>query len=91
MNTEKEMQKPTNLKVGDIQIIDGVKHEIVEIGKCSCGDEIDKELFRVPCEVWTRVMGYFRPMTSFNVGKKGEFGERVYFDEKRLPVAECGC
>ncbi|WP_454166799.1 ribonucleoside triphosphate reductase [Microbacterium lacticum] len=31
------------------------------------------------CEVWTRVMGYFRPIESFNVGKKGEAQERTYF------------
>jgi hypothetical protein len=30
-------------------------------------------------EMWTRVMGYFRPVQSFNLGKKGEFHERVYF------------
>ena len=34
---------------------------------------------RQRCEVWTRVMGYFRPVSSFNTGKKGEFAERVYF------------
>ena len=28
---------------------------------------------RQPCEVWTRVMGYFRPVSEFNVGKKSEF------------------
>ena len=32
-------------------------------------------------EVWTRVMGYFRPVASFNTGKKGEFHERTYFRE----------
>lgn len=32
-------------------------------------------------EMWTRVMGYFRPVQSFNIGKKGEFHERVYFQE----------
>ncbi|OIR40355.1 ribonucleoside triphosphate reductase [Corynebacterium sp. NML130628] len=32
-------------------------------------------------EMWTRVMGYFRPMQSFNTGKKGEFAERHYFAE----------
>ena len=26
---------------------------------------------RQPCEVWTRVMGYHRPVQSFNIGKKG--------------------
>jgi len=36
---------------------------------------------RQRCEVWTRVMGYHRPMASFNVGKKGEFHERQYFVE----------
>ncbi len=35
---------------------------------------------RQRCEVWTRVMGYHRPMSSFNTGKKGEFHERTYFD-----------
>jgi ribonucleoside-triphosphate reductase len=30
-------------------------------------------------EVWTRVMGYFRPVSSFNIGKKGEYAERVTF------------
>lgn len=41
---------------------------------------------RQPCEIWTRVMGYHRPMASFNTGKKGEFHERLYFNEKRLAV-----
>ncbi|SDH21510.1 anaerobic ribonucleoside-triphosphate reductase [Roseospirillum parvum] len=36
---------------------------------------------RTPCEIWTRVMGYHRPVSSFNRGKKGEFAERRYFDE----------
>ncbi len=26
-------------------------------------------------------MGYFRPVESFNIGKKGEFHERQYFSE----------
>ena len=34
------------------------------------------------CEVWTRVMGYFRPVSSFNIGKKGEYAERVTFKEE---------
>jgi anaerobic ribonucleoside-triphosphate reductase len=36
---------------------------------------------RQPCEIWTRVMGYHRPVSSFNTGKKGEFCERTYFTE----------
>lgn len=38
---------------------------------------------RQPCEVWTRVMGYHRPTSSFNIGKQGEFHERCYFTEQR--------
>ena len=36
---------------------------------------------RQRCEVWTRVMGYHRPVASFNVGKKGEHYERRFFRE----------
>ena len=40
----------------------------------------------VECEVWTRVMGYFRPVSSFNTGKKGEYIERVPFSEQLAAV-----
>ena len=36
---------------------------------------------RQRCEVWTRVMGYHRPVASFNVGKQGEHRERRFFVE----------
>ena len=36
---------------------------------------------RQRCEIWTRVMGYHRPASQFNIGKQGEFSERVYFQE----------
>ncbi len=36
---------------------------------------------RQRCEVWTRVMGYHRPVASFNIGKRGEFQERRCFEE----------
>ncbi len=38
----------------------------------TCGDN---------CEVWSRVMGYHRPVSSYNIGKKGEFKERKFFYE----------
>ncbi|SDY13411.1 Anaerobic ribonucleoside-triphosphate reductase [Allochromatium warmingii] len=37
---------------------------------------------RTPCEVWTRVMGYHRPVAAFNVGKQAEHAERCYFSEQ---------
>lgn len=45
-----------------------------------------KDEERTKCEVWTRVMGYHRPVSSFNIGKQGEFAERKYFVETK-----CGC
>jgi hypothetical protein len=36
---------------------------------------------RTPCEVWTRVMGYHRPVASFNKGKQSEYAERTPFVE----------
>lgn len=36
------------------------------------------------CEVWTRVMGYHRPVSSFNIGKQGEHAERTPFREPAL-------
>jgi len=39
---------------------------------------------RQVCEVWTRVMGYYRPVSEFNIGKKGEHAERVYFKENKV-------
>lgn len=38
--------------------------------------------------VWTRVMGYFRPVSSFNIGKKGEHAERTQFKECRVESAD---
>ena len=43
---------------------------------------------RQRCEVWTRVMGYHRPVASFNIGKKGEHRERQFFVE---PGCGAGC
>lgn len=39
------------------------------------------ESLRQPVECWTRVMGYFRPVSQFNKGKQSEFTERVWFTE----------
>ncbi|MCK6649350.1 MAG: anaerobic ribonucleoside-triphosphate reductase [Bacteroidia bacterium] len=36
---------------------------------------------RTKCLVYTRVMGYHRPVESFNIGKKGEHKERIHFVE----------
>ncbi|MGE0108916.1 MAG: ribonucleoside triphosphate reductase [Bdellovibrionales bacterium] len=42
-------------------------------------------------QVWTRVMGYFRPVDSFNIGKKGEHRERKHFTETAINARLSGC
>lgn len=44
---------------------------------------------RQVCEVWTRVMGYHRPVSSFNIGKRAEHEERQHFTEQ-CDLAGCG-
>ncbi|MBP9777595.1 MAG: hypothetical protein KBD25_00270 [Rickettsiaceae bacterium] len=40
-----------------------------------------KDSERQRCEVWTRVMGYHRPVSEFNPGKQSEHNERKHFLE----------
>jgi hypothetical protein len=40
-----------------------------------------KDEERTPCEIWTRVMGYHRPVSAFNPGKQSEYRERKCFLE----------
>lgn len=42
---------------------------------------------RTKCTVYTRVMGYHRPVETFNAGKQGEFEDRQHFTE---PGCSCG-
>jgi anaerobic ribonucleoside-triphosphate reductase len=49
-----------------------------------------KEKDRQRCEIWQRVMGYHRPISGWNVGKKQEFKDRKYFKEPKLEVIQWG-
>lgn len=42
-----------------------------------------KDSERTKCEIWTRVMGYHRPVSEFNKGKKSEFYARKCFTEEK--------
>lgn len=39
-------------------------------------------------QVWTRVMGYHRPVDQFNIGKQGEHNERIMFKENAEEICE---
>ena len=43
-------------------------------------EQLPQEL-RQRCEVWTRVMGYHRPVAAVNPGKQAEHRERRHFTE----------
>lgn len=45
------------------------------------GKKIMSDNQRQRCEVWTRVMGYHRPVSEFNPGKQSEHQERQHFVE----------
>jgi len=60
---------------------DMTQTQLVENTILLCDEE------RQPCEIWTRVMGYHRPVASFNIGKKGEHHERRFFEEHKAPLA----
>jgi len=42
---------------------------------------------KVQCEQYSRVVGYFRPVTEWNPGKRAEFEDRKeYVIKKEAPV-----
>ena len=44
--------------------------------------EKDIEEKRTECEVYSRVVGYMRPVKQWNLGKQQEFSDRKLFDRK---------
>ena len=42
--------------------------------------EQQKTKNRTPCEVYSRIVGYLRPVQNWNKGKKEEFKDREVFD-----------
>lgn len=44
----------------------------------------DNEKILVPCEVYQRVSGYYRPVSQWNKGKQEEFKERRFYKLKEL-------
>lgn len=51
------------------------------------GFEID-DSERTKCEVWSRVMGYFRPVDSWNIGKKQEWADREMYSQEKSGTLE---
>lgn len=49
---------------------------------------IDNEIEskRTKCEVYSRVVGYLRPVNQWNLGKQQEFSDRRMFDMKEKSI-----
>lgn len=45
---------------------------------------------RTKCEVFSRSMGFIRPVSNFNIGKFAEFLERKTFVESKM-LKDCLC
>jgi len=75
--TKIEVNPDTKIKDLNPILIDGIKS-----GKST--DEIMK-IFNVhgtECEIYSRVVGFFRPVKMWNAGKQEEYKDRVEFDPK---------
>ena len=51
-------------------------------------------MVKTKCEVYSRVVGYIRPVSNWNDSKQAEFGDRQKFDSAvKLDsnVKGCGC
>ena len=44
---------------------------------------------KIPAEVYSRVVGYFRPVNQWNEGKRAEFSDRRPADPARMMEAVC--
>jgi len=49
------------------------------------------EMVKTKCEVYSRVVGYIRPVSNWNDSKQAEFSDRSMFDSKEEPKGDCGC
>ena len=50
------------------------------LGPCEDAPELIC-LERQRCEIWTRIMGYCRPLSAWNPGKQQEHKDRKFFRE----------
>jgi ribonucleoside-triphosphate reductase len=58
---------------------------------CPTHGYLHGEVFRCPscsaeCEVYTRIVGYLRPVDQWNKGKKAEYGNRAHIETKLLEL-----
>lgn len=50
-----------------------------------------KRMVKTKCEVYSRVVGYIRPVSNWNDSKQAEFSDRNKFDSAVEPKGDCDC
>jgi len=43
---------------------------------------MNTKMRRTPCEVYSRVVGYIRPVNQWNKGKRAEFADRKEYNKQ---------
>lgn len=72
---------------GAVSLVYDNSGEKINILKCSdCYAKSPALTNFQPCEVYSRVVGYLRPVQQWHKGKKQEYGERV---EYKMPEEPC--
>ena len=79
-----EVLKESNITANIIEQINDTQTINIVINQ----DENEK---RTKCEIYTRVMWYFRPVSQFNVWKKSEFYSRECFKEQKTANSKFIC
>ncbi len=49
---------------------------LISVSQQSAEGEGSRVMKRVPCEVYSRIVGYLRPVRDWNKGKQQEFADR---------------
>lgn len=72
------------LNGGHLSITDA---RLVKVGvKMTTKELKNLEAQRTPCEIYSRIVGYIRPISQWNDGKQAE-----YEDRKEFVVSDGGC
>lgn len=66
-----------NVEGGSLHKIDGIEKPFLRCDHCFSNDPVLRHY--QPCEVYTRVTGYLRPVQQFNIGKQEEYRARKTF------------
>jgi ribonucleoside-triphosphate reductase len=53
------------------------------------GEVLQCPTCKADCEVYTRIVGYLRPVAQWNNGKKAEYGNRAHIEAEKVGVNKC--